>query len=280
MWPSDDTTSRIDELLRSGTVRAMPKEQDFHLAFKRALADVSPRIVTLDETGSTNDDARALARAGAPHMTVVVADTQSAARGRLGRSWISDPMQALNASWIVRPERPVDTWTAIPLLAGVAVADAVKQRTHVEARLKWPNDVLVGARKLAGILTEAEVPDFVVVGLGMNVAQQSFDGDRADAATSIAIEGGKRLDRPDLLATTLKGFCDALRDPAAALNHYRALCVTIGQTVRVERATGDPVGGFARAIDDTGALVVETSRGDVRVASGDVVHLRPEPLPG
>ena len=189
-------------------------------------------------------------------------------------------MQALNASWIVRPERPVDTWTAIPLLAGVAVADAVKQRTHVEARLKWPNDVRVGARKLAGILTEAEVPDFVVVGLGMNVAQQSFDGDRADAATSIAIEGGKRLDRPDLLATTLKRFSDALRDPAAALNHYRALCVTIGQTVRVERATGDPVGGFARAIDDTGALVVETSRGDVRVASGDVVHLRPEPLPG
>ena len=254
----------------------MPKEQDFHLAFKRALADVSPRVVTLDETGSTNDDARALARAGAPHMTVVVADTQSAARGRLGRSWISDPNQALNASWIVRPERPVDAWTTIPLLAGVAAVDAVKKRAHVEARLKWPNDVFVGARKLAGILTEAEVPNFVIVGLGMNVLQQSFEADRADAATSLAIEGAKRLDRPDLLAATLQRFAEALGDPAAALGHYRQLCVTIGQTVRVERATGDPVSGFARAIDDTGALVLETQRGDMRVASGDVVHLRPE----
>ena len=254
----------------------MPKEQDFHLAFKRALADVSPRIVTLDETGSTNDDARALAREGAPHMTVVVADTQSSARGRLGRSWISDPNQALNASWIVRPERPVDAWTVIPLLAGVAAAGAVKQRAHVEARLKWPNDVFVGARKLAGILTEAEVPQFIVVGLGMNVLQQSFDGERAETATSIAIEGGKRLDRPDLLAAVLQSFTVGLRDPHKALDHYRHLCVTIGQTVRVERATGDPVSGFARAIDDTGALVVETPRGDVRVASGDVVHLRPE----
>ena len=254
----------------------MPKEQDFHLAFKRALADVSPRIVTLDETGSTNDDARALAREGAAHMTVVVADTQSAARGRLGRSWIVDPNQALNASWIVRPERPVDGWTVIPLLAGVAAAAAVKERAHVDARLKWPNDVFVGARKLAGILTEAEVPQFIVVGLGMNVLQQSFDGERAETATSIAIEGGTRLDRPDLLAATLSAFSEGLRDPLKALDHYRHLCVTIGQTVRVERATGDPVTGFARAIDDTGALVVETARGDVRVASGDVVHLRPE----
>jgi len=254
----------------------MPKEQDFHLAFKRALADVSPRVITLDETGSTNDDARALARAGAPHMTVVVADTQSAARGRLGRSWIADPQQALNASWIVRPERPVDEWTVIPLVVGVAVAEAVTERTGVEARLKWPNDVVVGARKLAGILAEAEVPQFVVVGLGMNVLQQAFDGERAETATSIAIEGGKRLDRPDLLATVLERFSECLRDPGTALNRYRQLCVTIGQTVRVERATGDPVSGFARAIDDSGALVVETKRGDVRVASGDVVHLRPE----
>jgi BirA family biotin operon repressor/biotin-[acetyl-CoA-carboxylase] ligase len=258
----------------------MPKEQDFHLAFKRALADVSPRVVTLDETRSTNDDARALARAGAPHMTVVVADTQSAARGRLGRSWISDPRQALNASWIVRPDIPVDRWTVIPLLAGVASADAVQRRTNVEARLKWPNDVLVGTRKLAGILTEAEVPDFMIVGLGLNVMQPAFDEDRAEIATSVAIEGGTRLDRPDLLAAVLQGFRDALGDPAKALDRYRELCITFGQSVRVERATGDPVSGFARAIDDTGALVIETSAGDVRIASGDVVHLRPEPLPG
>jgi len=258
----------------------MPKEQDFHLAFKRALADVSPRIVTLDETRSTNDDARALARAGAPHMTVVVADAQSAARGRLGRRWTVDPHEALNASWIVRPDMPVDGWTVIPLLVGVAAVDAVIQRADVEARLKWPNDVRVGTRKLAGSLTEAEVPEFLIVGLGMNVLQASFDEDRASTATSLAIEGAKRLDRPDLLARALSILTESLGDPAKALQRYRELCTTLGETIRVERATGDPVSGFARAIDDTGALVVETARGDVRVASGDVVHLRPEPLPG
>jgi BirA family biotin operon repressor/biotin-[acetyl-CoA-carboxylase] ligase len=213
-------------------------------------------------------------------MTVVVADSQSAARGRLGRSWIVDPHDALNASWIVRPEMPVDKWTVIPLLVGVAAVDAVVQRAHIEARLKWPNDVRVGVRKLAGILTEAEVPDFIIVGLGMNVLQTSFDGDRSATATSLAIEGAKRLDRPDLLARALQIFTQGLRDPAAALDRYRQLCTTLGETVRVQRATGDPVSGFARAIDDTGALIVETAHGDVRVASGDVVHLRPEPLPG
>jgi BirA family biotin operon repressor/biotin-[acetyl-CoA-carboxylase] ligase len=258
----------------------MPKEQDFHLAFKRALADVSPRVVTLDETASTNDDARALARAGAPHLTVVVADAQSAARGRLGRSWTVDPHQALNASWVVRPDMPPDGWTVIPLVVGVAVANAVEQRTEVPARLKWPNDVRVGARKLGGILTEAEVPGFVIVGLGMNVLQTSFDEDRAATATSLAIEGAKRLDRPDLLARVLVLFSEALADPAKALQRYRELCTTLGETVRVERANGVPVIGFARAIDESGALIVETERGDVRVASGDVVHLRPEPLPG
>jgi BirA family biotin operon repressor/biotin-[acetyl-CoA-carboxylase] ligase len=174
----------------------------------------------------------------------------------------------------------VDGWTVIPLLAGVATVDAVQRRTNVEARLKWPNDVLVGARKLAGILTEAEVPDFIIVGVGVNVMQPAFDEDRAEIATSIAIEGGTRLDRPDLLAETLQLFREALGDPAKALMRYRELCVTIGQSVRVERATGDKVSGYARAIDDTGALVLETSAGDVRIASGDVVHLRPEPLPG
>jgi BirA family biotin operon repressor/biotin-[acetyl-CoA-carboxylase] ligase len=257
----------------------MPKEQDFHLAFKRALSDVAPRAVTVDETGSTNDDARALARAGAPHMTVVVADTQSAARGRLGRTWVSDPRQALNASWVVRPETGVDSWTVIPLLVGVAAVDAVRDRTDVQAVLKWPNDVFVGPRKLAGILTEAEVPDFVIVGLGMNVLQTSFDAERA-GATSVAIEGGRRLDRADLLAATLVGFREALGDPAKALDRYRERCATLGQTVRAERASGDPVTGFARAIDDAGALVLETGDGDMRIASGDIVHLRADPLPG
>lgn len=253
----------------------MPKPVEFHEAFARALAGVSPRAVTLDETASTNDDARALAREGAPHGTVVAADAQTAGRGRLGRAWWSRPGEALIASWVVRPALPVEAWTTIPLLAGVAAAEAVRARAKVEVGLKWPNDVTTGgARKLGGILAEAEVPHFVVVGLGVNVSQVAFPAELREIATSLALEGAVRLDRADLLAATLARFDEALADPGAALDRYRALCVTLGRGVRVERPSGEPLEGVARDVDATGALLVESGGETVAVASGDVVHLR------
>ena len=249
----------------------MPKPTEFHAAFARALRGVVPGAVTLDETASTNDDARTLAREGAPHLTVVVADAQTAGRGRLGRTWSSPRGLGLIASWVARPPLPVERWTLVPLLAGVAAAEAVRARTGVVATLKWPNDLRVGERKLGGILVEAEVPEFVVVGLGVNVSQTVFPEDLAAIATSIALEGGMRLDRADLLAATLREFEEALRDPGAAMERYRALCDTLGRRVRVERAHVEPLEGVARAIDERGALVLDDG---TAVASGDVVHLR------
>lgn len=235
----------------------MPKPSGFHEAFERLL----PGAVLLDETGSTNDEARLLARGGAPHLAVVVAEQQSAGRGRRGRTWSAAPGEALLASWVARPSLPVDRWSLLPLFAGVAVAEAVRARTSVEAVLKWPNDVLVDERKLAGILVEAEPPAFAVVGVGLNVSQTTFDAELN--ATSLALSSAVRLDRADLLAAILE------RVDGATLERYRELCVTIGRRVRVITDDGD-VEGIATEVDERGALVVE----GVAITAGDVVHVR------
>jgi BirA family biotin operon repressor/biotin-[acetyl-CoA-carboxylase] ligase len=260
--------------------RLMPKPVEFHEAFARALDGVSPNVVTLDETGSTMDDARALAREGAPHLSVVVTDRQRAGRGRLGRAWVSPPRAGLQATWVVRARLPVERWTLVPLMAGVAAAEAVRERTRVRATLKWPNDVLAGgdgddagrgARKLGGILVEAEPPEFLLVGLGVNVGHTSFPPELAEVATSVALEGGIRLDRADLLARAMTNFARALDDVEGTLARYRELCATLGRRVRIERSGAEPLEGVARDIDERGALVLDS--GEV-VASGDVVHLR------
>lgn len=253
----------------------MPKLTEFHAAFARALAVVSPRVVTLDETASTNDDARALGRDGAPHLSVVVANAQTRGRGRLDRAWFAEPGEALLASWVVRPAMPVDRWTLLPLLAGLAVTEAVRARTGVDATLKWPNDVMVAERKLGGILTEAHVPDFAVIGLGLNASQRKFPQEIEEIATSLAREGAVRLDRADLLAATLAAFARALAHPDDALDAYRARCATLGRTVRVERAGTADLHGVARGVDASGALIVTTDDGaDHVVVSADVIHLR------
>jgi BirA family biotin operon repressor/biotin-[acetyl-CoA-carboxylase] ligase len=252
----------------------VPKATGFHEEFARALAGVSPRVVTLDEVGSTMDEARVLARAGALPGTAVVADHQTAGRGRFGRGWVSPPGLGLHASWVVRPALPIDRWTLIPLLAGVAVAEAVRARTGVEATLKWPNDLLVGARKLGGILVEAEVPEFLVVGLGINVSHLELPEELRETATSLALEGAVRLDRADLFAATLAGFARALADVPEALARYQQLCATLGERVRIERVGAEPLEGVARDVDPSGALVLESAGERLRVASGDVVHLR------
>lgn len=246
----------------------MPKPTGFHETFARALAGVSPHALTLDETGSTNDDARALAMEGAPSLAVVIADHQTAGRGRSDRTWVSPPGTSLLASWVVRPSLPVERWSLIPLLAGLAASDAIRARAHVDAVLKWPNDLLVGERKLGGVLVEAQPPAYAVVGLGVNVSQTSFPSDLE--ATSIALEEGIRLDRADLLAETLRAFDAALTDVDEAVERYRARCVTLGRRVRISRVAGEKLGGIATAIDDVGSLVVDGAR----IVAGDVVHVR------
>lgn len=238
------------------------------------------RLVRVGETGSTNADVAAEAARGEPEGLVVVADHQSAGRGRLDRAWVAPPGTALTVSALLRPvEVPVVRWSLLPLVAGVAVASAVREMCGVDARLKWPNDVLVGERKLAGLLAE-RVGDAAVLGIGLNVTITAEQLPTPNA-TSLRVEGAT-VDREHLLEAVL----DALehryaswRGPggdAATLDAYRELCATLGRPVRVLLPGDRILDGVATDVGATGALVVRAGDGTVHeLAAGDVVHVRP-----
>jgi BirA family biotin operon repressor/biotin-[acetyl-CoA-carboxylase] ligase len=247
-------------------------------------------------TGSTNADLLERARDGAPEGLVLAAEEQTSGRGRMGRAWVSPPGAALTFSVLLRPAGvPPARRGWLPLLAGVAVATAVRTVSGVGARLKWPNDVLVGEAKLAGILAE-QAGSAIVVGIGINVSttRAELPSDRAAlGATSLLIAGGASLDRGALLAGVLSEFerrysawAAAAGDPDACglRTEYLGLCVTLGRQVRVELPGGQQLSGVAADIDPDGRLAVreapgaaplDSPEGDlVAVAAGDVVHVR------
>ena len=240
------------------------------------------RVDVVPETESTNADALAAAAAGAPEGVVVVAEHQSAGRGRAGRSWSAPPRSGLTFSVLLRPpaaSRP--HWGSLPLLTGVAVAEAVRRVGGVDAGLKWPNDVLVGERKLAGILAESTA-DAVVVGVGLNVSLRAGELP-VGHATSLLLESAECTDRDPLLRAVLRGierwyarWGDHAGDPVACglLAAYRDLCATLGREVAVHLPGGRVVSGTAVEVDSAGRLVVEGPSGRTPFAAGDVIHLR------
>ena len=221
-------------------------------------------VTVVDETGSTNTDLLALARDGAPHRRVLAARHQTAGRGRLDRRWDAPPGANLLVSMLFRdvPEHPNELTQRV----GLAAIDAVAATAGVAARLKWPNDVLVGGAKLAGVLAQAGVVDgrvdHVVVGIGVNVGW--------------CPEGGARVGdgvRPLRLLHAMLEAYDAL--PADVHARYRESLVTLGQQVRVERPV-DVLEGRAVDVERDGRLVVVDSCALThRLDTGDVVHLRP-----
>ncbi len=243
------------------------------------------------ETGSTNADLAEAVRAGEPEGTVLATEVQTAGRGRLGRSWAAPPRSGLMFSLLLRPAVPVPLLGWAPLLTGVVVATAVRRMTArnereegvpaVDARLKWPNDVLVGDRKLAGILVE-KVEDAIVVGVGLNVGLREEELP-VPAATSLAIEGALLSDRAPLLRAILREFETWYRewtalggDPETSglRTAYKDLCATLGRQVRVELPGAQALGGTARDVDGAGRLVVAGPAGERAVSAGDVVHVR------
>jgi BirA family transcriptional regulator, biotin operon repressor / biotin---[acetyl-CoA-carboxylase] ligase len=239
-------------------------------------------------TGSTNADLLARAVAGQPEGAVLVAEEQNAGRGRLGRTWVSPPRAALTFSVLLRPATvPRARLGWLPLLAGVAVAAAVRDVAAVDAQLKWPNDVLAGSGKLAGILAEA-AGDAVVVGIGVNVSTGPAGlpppGPGALPATSLRLAGSPDPDRARLLAGILAGLERRYRTWSQVLGdsersglraEYTGLCATLGRRVRVELPGGRRLDGVAAGLDADGRLLVAMPPGaDLRVAAGDIVHLR------
>ncbi|MCW2916781.1 MAG: biotin--[acetyl-CoA-carboxylase] ligase [Actinomycetia bacterium] len=284
-------------------------------------------IQVVPETGSTNADLVALAGKGAPEGSVLVAEVQTAGRGRLDRAWSAPPRSGLMFSMLLRPAEAGVTAARLgwlPLLTGVAVAAAVRKFTArgrsgrfsaladlgepgeangggvdgnvLDARLKWPNDVLVGERKLAGILAE-QADSGIVVGVGLNVSLHA-DELPVPSATSLAIEGAAFTDREPLLRAILREFetwysawCTVMGDPEADVpdgypvvsgipvsesiegglrQAYKNLSATLGREVRAELPGGRTISGTALDVDGSGCLVV----GDQALSAGDVIHVR------
>jgi len=235
------------------------------------------RVQWHDSVGSTNDIAAALAEKGEAEGTVVAAEWQSAGRGRQGRAWASPPGSGLYASIILRPEPNI-----IPLVtiaAGVAIADAVARTTGIAPALKWPNDVMVGERKLAGILAEASFSSaaaaHVVLGFGLNLRDGGWPPDVAVRATSLERESGARVDRGEVLAACLEAWTERYDDlRAGRAAHVIAAWRRYAAPFLNRRvswiAANSPHDGVAEDVDESGALVVRTSAGRAHVTSGEV----------
>lgn len=241
-------------------------------ALRAELARDGIDLRVVDETGSTNADLAAAAARGAPEGRVLVAERQTAGRGRLDRAWRSPAGAGLTFSVLLRPPVPVARWGWLPLLTGVALVAALREHAGVQAGLKWPNDVLVHGRKLAGVLSEAH-GGAVVLGVGLNVSTRREELPDA-GATSLALEGAATTDRPTLLKAALRvltrAYAGWLADPAALPPAYRSVCVTLGRPVLVELPGGARLHGTADDVDDAGRLVVDGRP----LAVGDVVHVR------
>jgi BirA family biotin operon repressor/biotin-[acetyl-CoA-carboxylase] ligase len=246
--------------------------------------DLGREIHWSETLGSTSDRAKALADEGADHGEVVIAETQTAGRGRRGRVWASPPRKDVTFSVILRPDLPPARAPELTLVASIAVCDALRQ-AGVDAGIKWPNDLLVGGRKIAGILTElAAEPDrvqWVVIGVGVNVnaRAEDFPAELREQATSVLVERGGAAPRALFAVaclTALEDWLDRHAEEGFAPIRaaWRERNVTLGRRVLVQ-ADGRDIEGVAEDLDDQGALLVRDGAGLQRILAGDVTLLRP-----
>lgn len=230
-------------------------------------------------TGSTNIDALEAARAGAPHGSVFFADEQQAGRGRGDHGWQSAAGQGLYVSVLLRPALPAARLPLLPLAAGLAAADAIREASGLAADLRWPNDLLIGERKCGGILAESRIESgavaFAVVGVGINVHQRNFDAGLATAATSLDLEAGSRVSRQMLLIALLKsleretlGLLGPAAGEAISARLERASTWLRGRHVQVHGPQACT--GVTAGLDKHGFLQVDTADGRVTVQTGGI----------
>jgi BirA family transcriptional regulator, biotin operon repressor / biotin---[acetyl-CoA-carboxylase] ligase len=249
-------------------------------------------IEHLDETDSTNRVAADLARQGAPHGTVVIAEAQTAGRGRLGRSFFSPPNSNLYTSIILRPDLDTASAPTLLLAAGVAVAETVigLLGETAELEIKWPNDVLLAGRKTSGILMELGAEEnrvsYAILGIGvnLNVDRDDFPDEFRERATSIRSHSGQIIDRIDFTRRLFKILEDVLEEHAHGglerirprfERHFRMA----GRTITVDQVRGDPIGGIAAGIAANGALQIDLpSRERIEVLAGDVTICKDDPV--
>ena len=245
---------------------------------------VGRKLCCFSQVSSTNTYAKGIALTGAPDGTVVIANSQTAGRGRRDRSFLSPPDRGIYLSVLLRPDLPPERLTPVTAMAGVAVCDAVERVCGVRPGLKWPNDPVLENKKLCGILTEMSVEaesghvQYLVLGIGLNVLQGpgDFPPELEEIATSLSISLRRNVSRPALAAAEIEALDRLYADLRAGdlsryLEIYRRDCVNLGKTVQLSGADGSQEIVTAEGIDDTFGLVVRDQAGHVRtVRSGEV----------
>nr|WP_219926926.1 biotin--[acetyl-CoA-carboxylase] ligase [Glycomyces artemisiae] len=256
-----------------------PLDRDALWSLLSEKSDFWTRLDVVPVTGSTNADLAAAAKRGAEQGRVLIAEEQSSGRGRLDRRWESPARAGLAISFLLRPKAPREQWGTLGLATAVALEEALRAVCGVHAKLKWPNDVLIGGRKVCGILAQAE-GDAVVVGAGLNVSLTEEELP-VEQATSLLLAGAATLDRELIAATFLAHVAAVYRTwedqgPGHVVARWEENSDTLGRRVAVSFPNGRNLTGRAVAIDADGRLQVDPGDGPVEtVAAGDVVHLRP-----
>ena len=246
--------------------------------FPAAAADFPEpfRLLVRESVESTNDEVRMLAQAGAADGLIVLAECQTAGRGRRGAAWFSPAGESLAFSILIRPQEPKSLWPRLALAAGLAVAEAV-ETFGPQAGIKWPNDVWIGHRKAAGILDEAG-SDFAVVGIGMNVNTTGFPPEVSEIATSLQIETSQELSRAEVLGAIVRKFAGRRRqisgDFEELLSAVRLRCVLTGKRVSLTTASGPRI-GIVEGIAAGGELLLRSEHGLERLLQADEVRLLP-----
>ena len=235
-------------------------------------------VFSFDSIDSTNAQAKRQALSGAPNGSLFIAERQTGGKGRLGRAWESPSGTGLWFSVLLRPDSLPVQVTGITLLAGLAVCRAIRKQTKAPAKIKWPNDIVIGSKKVCGILTEmaAEIDriEYVVVGIGINVNMENFPDELSVKATSLRMECGWPVARAGLLQEILKQFeeilCDDIDRPEAILAEYKTLCVSLNRTVGFTR-NEEPVTATAVDISPAGELIVRCEDGSLlSINAGEV----------
>jgi BirA family biotin operon repressor/biotin-[acetyl-CoA-carboxylase] ligase len=235
------------------------------------------RVLHHERVQSTNDIAKELGDAGEPEGALVIAEEQTAGRGRLGRHWTASPRSSILMSLLLRPTLAVANVPRIGMAVALGACDGILAEAHVEARCKWPNDILIAGRKCGGILAETNITgdavDYVVVGLGLNVNLEESSQGLPHDAIALSTVLGHPLSRTPLvcaLLTHIERWYDRLQAGESLHREFRMRLVTIGQTVRAHAPWGEAV-GTAEDVDEDGALIMRRVDGTLlRLNAGDV----------
>ena len=240
--------------------------------------NIGKKLIILKSTDSTNNEIKKIAALGEESGTVVTAETQTSGRGRFGRQWSSDK-GGLYFSILLRTDLPPSNIAAITLAAGYAVCLAVREYTGLDARIKWPNDIIVENRKICGILTEiaaqSDSIDYIIIGIGININNTEFPDEIKHKASSIHLETNKNIDKSDFFRTVLIYLDKVISSFLISISiddmsGFKRICATIGREVSVKRGE-NVLKGIARDITPFGELVIETEDSQkITISSGEV----------